>query len=58
MAVALAQASGLSPSPTIRPFVITTLGLDLWDLNRPSGWPDMTTRVCSSVRISRYFLIN
>ena len=54
MAVALAQASGLSPSPTIRPFVITTLGLDLWDLNRPSGWPDMTTEsllVCQNFQI-------
>ena len=55
MAVAFAQVSGLSPSPTIRPLVITTLGACLWEWKRPRGWPDITTRVCSSVRTSRYF---
>ena len=34
-----------------------TRGAILWEWNRPRGWPDMTTSVCSSVSSSRYFLM-
>ena len=33
-------------------------GASLWLWNSPRGWPDMTTRVCSSVMTSRYFLMS
>ena len=32
-----------------------TRGACLWEWKRPSGCPDITTKVCSSVSASKYF---
>ena len=50
--------ASLSAMPTIRAFVIMTLGDDLAEWNRPRGCPDSTTRVWVSVSSSRYFFIS
>ena len=44
--------------PTISPFVMITRGDCFDERNSPTGWPDSSTSVCSSVNASRYFLMS